>query len=120
MKNYHPIIVGLILILNLGVLSAQVDKGTLKINEKVSFELQKDESHLFAIDLEKDQFVLLKLSQRGIDVLITTFDPDGEKIENFDTPNGKNGPEFITIISDSAGRYKLEVKPFDESQVTGM
>jgi len=119
MKSYHPILLGLILFFPLSVLSAQDNKGELKINETVSFELQKDESHLFTIDLGKDQFVLLKLMQRGIDVEITTFNPEGDEMESFDSPNGKNGPEFITIISNSAGSYKLEVKPLDESQVTG-
>jgi CubicO group peptidase (beta-lactamase class C family) len=118
-KQCHSAIF-LILISHLTVLSAQDNKGELKSNETVSFELQKDESHLFTMDLEKDQFVMLKLTQRGIDVSISTFDPAGNEIENFDSPNGKYGPEFITIISNSAGDYKLEVKPFDESQVTGM
>ena len=120
MKNYHLSIICLILVSNWSLLSAQVDKGELKINEKVSYELQKNGSHLFAIDLDKDQYVLLKLAQRGIDVLITTFNPAGEEIENFDSPYGKNGPEFVTIISNSAGRYKLEVKPSDESQIDGL
>ena len=120
MKNYHPVIIGLILICKLSLLSAQIDKGELKINEKVSFELQKNESHLFTVDLDKDQYVLFKLDQRGIDVLITTFDPAGEKIESFDSPNGNNAPEYITIISNSAGKYKLKVQPLDESQVHGL
>ena len=120
MKDYHPVIICLILICKLSLLSAQVDKGELRINEKVSFELLKNESHLFTVDLDKDQYVLLKLDQRGIDVLITTFDPTGEKIESFDSPNGNNGPEYITIISNSAGSYKLEVKPLDEDQNDGL
>ncbi len=55
MKNYHSILIGLILISHLGALSAQDNKGDLKINETVSYEIQKDESHQFTIDLEKDQ-----------------------------------------------------------------
>lgn len=120
MKNYLPSIVILILIFKLGILSAQLDQGTLKINEKVSKEIQASESHQFTMDLKKDQFVLLELLQHGIDLEIITFNPAGDEIEKFDSPNGKNGPELITIISKSAGKYKLEVKPLDESQDTGM
>ena len=118
-KNYHPILIALILISNFSLLSAQDNQGELKSNETLSFEIQNNESHQFTVDLEKDQFALLKLSQRGIDLMITCFDPAGDEIEKYDSPNGKNGPEFITIISDVAGKYKLEVKPLDESQDAG-
>ncbi len=119
MKIRHLSIISLILISNLSLLSAQDNKGELKSNETLSFEIQKNESNLFTIDLKKDRFALLKLSQRGIDLIITSFDPAGEEMESFDSPNGKNGPEFITINSESAGKYKLVVKPLDESQAAG-
>lgn len=120
MTNRIFSITGLFLFASLSLSLAQENKGELRVGEKVSFELAKEESHQFSIDLEKDQFALLKLSQRGIDVLITTFKPKGEEIETFDTPNGSNGPEYITIVSNTAGIYRLEVKPFDESQDPGL
>jgi CubicO group peptidase (beta-lactamase class C family) len=113
-----PLIAGL-LVSYPGVLSAQDNKGDLNIHERISYEMEPDGSHQFTLELEQDQFVLLKLMQRGMDLLITTFDPAGDKMEDFDSPNGKNGPEYITLLSDAAGRYGLVVKPLIEGQEKG-
>ena len=34
-------------------------------------------------------------------------------MEDFDNPNGKNGPELFTIISSKKGKYIIEVYPLD-------
>jgi CubicO group peptidase (beta-lactamase class C family) len=102
------------------LLNAQVEKGELKGNESLSAQLEKDESHKYTLDLDENQFALLMLYQRGIDVIITTTDPEGGELEIFDSPNGRYGPEYFTIVSAEAGEYGIEVKPFDEFQVKGV
>jgi CubicO group peptidase (beta-lactamase class C family) len=77
------------------------------------------EAHQYMIKLEGDQFAFFKLIQQGIDVIITTYDPDGKKIEEFDSPNGANGPEYIFIVTGKKGNYILEVSPLEEKVPPG-
>lgn len=46
--------------------------------------------------------------------MITTIDPDGKKIQDFDSPNGRKGDEFITLFSDKKGIYSFEVTALEE------
>lgn len=100
-------------------LSAQIQKGELKKGEKALAEIQPTETHRYTLALDKDQYVFLKLMQQGVDVKINTYDPSGDKIEEFDSPNGKVGPELMTIESNEKGIYSLIVSPFDENEPIG-
>jgi CubicO group peptidase (beta-lactamase class C family) len=71
------------------------------------------EKHNYAVELEKDDFVFIRVMQQGIDLAITAFDPKGGKIAEFDSPNGTNGPEFVSIDAASGGVYRFEVKPLN-------
>jgi len=94
-------------------------KGELFKGKLTTSEITPTEKHHYNLSLEKDQFVFFKLMQIGVDMKITTYDPKGEKIEDFDSPNGKNGPELFTLISSKKGVYVIEVSPFDEKEPSG-
>ncbi len=100
-------------------LHAQTKKAELVFNKTFSGEIESGEKHQYAIKLEKDQFAFLKLMQNGIDVLITTFDPNGNKITEFDSPNGDRGFEFFSITSGNKGVYTLEVQPVNNDSAKG-
>jgi len=88
-------------------------------NKQITSSIKNGEKHEYTIKLEVQQFSFIRLNQKGIDILITTYDPDGKKLQDFDSPNGANGPELITIISEKKGNYRIEVKPFDEKEAKG-
>lgn len=91
------------------------DKQTELIKgQKISELLKAGDKHRFTVKLEKDQFAFFRLEQKGVDALITTIDPDGKKLESFDSPNGRKGDELITLFSDKKGDYTLEVTAFEE------
>jgi CubicO group peptidase (beta-lactamase class C family)/flagellar hook assembly protein FlgD len=124
-KNFpmKPLIIRLSVLLlfftPLSILHAQIEKGALIKGKLIASIITPAEKHQYPIHLEKDQFVFLKLMQKGVDIKITTYDSKGKKIETFDSPNGKNGPELFTLISGEKGTYKIEVAPFDEKEPTG-
>ncbi|MEO1261431.1 MAG: serine hydrolase [Bacteroidota bacterium] len=88
-----------------------LEKG--KVYEK---EIAANDSHGYEINLEDDQYFLAVVVQDGIDLMVETYGPDGEKIGNFDSPNGRYGPEFFTIVTAAAGEYRIEVKPLGEEE----
>lgn len=53
----------------------------------------------------------LVVDQRGIDVIVRAFSPAGRQLGEFDTPNGANGPEDVTVIAETAGIYRIDVSP---------
>lgn len=111
--------VALLFISPMAILHAQIEKGELFKGKLISSPISPTEKHQYQIRLEKDQFVFFKLMQKGVDIKITTYDSKGEKMETFDSPNGKNGYELFTLTSGEKGTYKIEVAPFDEKEPSG-
>ncbi|MGB5553238.1 MAG: serine hydrolase [Flavobacteriaceae bacterium] len=101
------------------IVQAQLQKGALVKGKILSSEITPVEKHRYTINLDKDQFAFFKLVQKGVDLKITTYDTKGEKMEDFDTPNGKHGPELFSLISSTKGTYAIEVAPFDENEPSG-
>jgi len=99
--------------------AAQPKQTELLKGSNISATLKQGEKHQYFIRLNEKQFAFLKLVQNGIDVTIAVYDPAGKKIGEFDSPNGKNGPEPITFNSDKRGNYLLEVRPTDEEETAG-
>jgi len=85
----------------------------------ISASIKPGEKHQYTVMLNEKQFAFLRLGQDGVDVTIIAYDPEGKKIREFDSPNGKNGPELITFISDKKGTYLLEVIPTDKEETGG-
>ena len=100
-------------------LQAQSQKGALVKGKTFSSEFKTGEKHQYTLDLKKDQFVFLKLMQQGIDLKVTTYNPANEKIEEFDSPNYRNGYELCTLTSAQNGMYIIEVESIDEEGHTG-
>lgn len=98
---------------------AQTEKGPLNQALDIRDVIAPGETHQYSLKLAANQFAFIQLMQQGIDVKINTYDPSGLKIAEFDSPNGANGPETITLISDIKGEYILEVIPFNEEGPSG-
>lgn len=109
----------LLLLTPIGLIQAQVEKGELFKGKLTSSEITTADKHQYHINLEKDQFVFLKLMQQGIDLKVTTYNTLGEKLEDFDSPNYRNGYELFTLASNKKGKYRIEVESIDEKEHTG-
>jgi len=103
----------------ISILQAQIEKGELVQGKSISSEFNTSEKHQYKINLMKDQFVFFKLMQNGIDLKVTTYNTLNEKLEEFDSPNYRNGYELFTIASDKKGEYLIEVESIDEKDHAG-
>ena len=122
MKNIKTALkcfVCLVFLFQFSQLHAQTKKSELPQNKTISAEITPGEKHQYTVKLEKDQFAFFKVMQKGIDLMVTTFNAEGIKIEDFDSPNGKFGPEYVTLISSQNGSFMLEIRALDSSQPTG-
>lgn len=109
----------LLVLLPTNYLHSQIEKGLLVKGKLVSSDFNSSESHIYTIALKKDHFAFIRLMQKGVDLQVTTYDITGNKVADFDSPNGKNGPELVTLNSTSSGKYRIEVAPFDKSNPIG-
>ncbi|HLO59007.1 MAG TPA: serine hydrolase [Bacteroidales bacterium] len=101
------------------LVNCQTKEFTLTQGTKTSAELKTGETHRYSLNLDANQFVFANLFQRGIDLKITAYDPDGKVLGQFDSPNFRNGDEPITLLSDKKGKYILEVSSIDVKDYKG-
>lgn len=112
-------VIGIFLLLQLIDVHGQIQKGTLLQGKKVAAEITAGAKHQYTVNLEKNQYAIFRLMQKGTDLVITTFNPDGSKREVFDSPNGQNGPEIFTLRSDAKARYLIEISPISDDEPPG-
>lgn len=96
-----------------GAVKAQLEATSLRPGEQVERTITRRMAQSFNISLEQNQVLRLVVEQRGIDVVVRVFSPSGKRMGEFDTPNGKEGPEEVALIADAAGAYRIVVTPLE-------
>lgn len=76
----------------------------------ITRELGGGETHSYRITLDAGQFFRAVIVQQGINLLLTLYGPDGNKICDLDSPLGAEGPEPVSLIAETAGSYRLDVR----------
>jgi hypothetical protein len=90
-------------------LKAQDKQHELIRGKTVSELLKSGEKHSYTVNLQKNMFAFFRLMQEGVDAIITTYDPDGNRIQSFDSPNRRYGEKAVTLFSGKKGTNRLEV-----------
>jgi CHAT domain-containing protein/Flp pilus assembly protein TadD len=91
----------------------------LKPGEPVERELAGDASHNYRVSLASAQYVHFIVEQKGIDVVVVLYGPDGKKLVEVDSPNGTNGPEPLAYVTEAAGEYRLEIRSLEKNAPAG-
>ena len=95
------------------------DMPVLELGKPIERELAGDAAHSYRIVLATNQFLHLVVEQKGIDVVVALFAPDGKKIAEVDSPNGRQGPEPVSAIAEATGNFRLEVRSLDKEAPAG-
>lgn len=91
----------------------------LEIGARVERELKAGEMHEYSVTLTAGQYLRAVVEQKGIDVVVRLFGPDGQKLTEVDSPNGTQGPEPLSMIAEVAGNYRLQVASLEEKVAPG-
>jgi CHAT domain-containing protein/Tfp pilus assembly protein PilF len=86
----------------------------LEPGKPVQREIEGGQSHTYRLTLAAGHYVYAVAEQRGIDLVVAAFAPDGQKLVEMDSPNGTHGPEPIRLLTTYAGEYRLEVRSPDK------
>ncbi|MBA2750208.1 MAG: tetratricopeptide repeat protein, partial [Tatlockia sp.] len=97
----------------------QQEDVELTLGKPIERNLAGNEAHSYKIVLAANQYLHIVVEQRGIDVVVALFAPDGKKIAEVDSPNGTQGEEPISIVAEAAGSYRLEVRSPDAKVEAG-
>ena len=114
-RNLYFLLWLILLNLFFAPLKSQDRQSELKKGVSLSEILKAGDTLRYTVKMDANMFSYFNLLQDGVDVMITTFDPDGKKIQSFDSPNGRKGPEPVTLFSDKKGSYVLEVTALEEN-----
>jgi CHAT domain-containing protein len=126
------LIVGLLLIVaftksiassgaNLPNLSQQESQSPERLfpDKPLQRKLAGGEAHLYEIKLTSEQFLRLVVDQRGIDVALTLFEPNGKKIVVVNNRQGERGLETASLVAVEPGAYRIEVRSTRETDPSG-
>ena len=109
-SKYFLILLACLLTVNLSLPLLGQDKQTELIKGKaISKLLKAGDKHRYTVNLDANKFAYFLLNQNGVDALVTTYDPSGKRIRGFDSPNGRQGYEPVSLFTDKKGSYILEV-----------
>ncbi|TVQ08758.1 MAG: serine hydrolase [Balneolaceae bacterium] len=89
-------------------------ESVITVGESVHTTLPATGIHTFTIVLEPDYFVHGFVNQESVDVVVTIYNPEGEKAAEFDGP--AIGKEFFQFTTKAGGVYRIEVRPFEEDE----
>lgn len=99
---------------------SQVNQSVmLEVGKGLDREIKGDSSHNYLVTIKAGQFLTLSVDQRGIDIEIKLFNPEGKQISQVDSPNGKKGKELLLVIADMTGEYRVEVRSPDPNAGPG-
>ncbi|MEW6210913.1 MAG: CHAT domain-containing protein [Acidobacteriota bacterium] len=74
-------------------------------------ELAGGETHLYEIRIREAQYLRLIVNQKSLDVVVAVTGPDGKKIIEADNPNGMEEAERVSLVSQTEGVYRIEIRP---------
>jgi CHAT domain-containing protein/Tfp pilus assembly protein PilF len=91
----------------------------LIIDTPLTHEMNGGEAHTYRVTITSGQYLRVLVNQQGIDVVVSLVDPKGQKVLEVDSPNGNRGPEPLSIIAETSGKYLIDVRSPDKTAKPG-
>jgi CHAT domain-containing protein/tetratricopeptide (TPR) repeat protein len=91
----------------------------LELGNAVEREMAGGQAHAYRLTIAVGQYLHAVVDQRGIEVSVAIFDPDGKKLIEVDSPNGAKGPKPVSLVAEISGDYRLEVRSPDKGAASG-
>src|SRR5262249_59844754 len=89
--------------------ASQQSPPALEEGRPAERELAGGEIHAFQVALAAGQYLRVVVNQRGIDIGLKLFGPDGQRLVEMDSPNATQGLEIASVIAAQSGSYRIEV-----------
>ena len=83
--------------------------STLELGKPIERALTAGQAHSYQLKLAEGEYARVVVDQRGINLEVILFSPDGVEIVELDRAGV--GLEYISALGEPAGTYRLEVRP---------
>jgi CHAT domain-containing protein len=80
--------------------------------KEIEARLEPGQIHNYQITLEADEFIHIKLTQKGLDAIVSLYTPARQKWAEQDSHIENRGQEKLWFVTDTAGEYTVEIKAF--------
>lgn len=114
LKSVRFLFLTLVSISTVAARAAQFEAASLQPGSAVERTITRGEIHTFGIKLEQNELLQLVVEQHGVDVVVRLFSPAGKSLGEFDSPNGTNGPENVSLIANAPGLYRVQLLPLQQ------
>ena len=94
--------------------TTDLTETAIKVGDSIQNSLSYMSVHSYTIELEPDHFVFGFVNQKSVDVVVTIYNPEGDKTAEFDGPD--RGKESFQFETKSGGVYRIDVAPFEEDK----
>jgi Tetratricopeptide repeat len=91
----------------------------LEPSKPIERELAGGQSHSYQMTLAAGQYVRLVIGQRGIDVVVKLFGPDGKQAAAFNSEIRTQGRESLEWVGEAAGSYRVDVSATYKNAAAG-
>ncbi len=91
----------------------------LTLSQPIQRDIKGGETQPFLVKLLPNQTARIEIEQKGIDVSIAAFKPNGEKFIETESPSGLLGNDLILVTATEIGDYKIEISPADPKSPQG-
>jgi CHAT domain-containing protein len=91
----------------------------LRPGQQTEREMTGAQTHRYQLSLQKDEFLQVRVEQKGVDVTLKLLDSGGTVLATMDSPNDKQGPETLSLVASQAGGFVLEVSVLDAKAEKG-
>lgn len=119
----HPPLLALLITLSAlsvpGQPSGPPDARPLPPAQAVAREFNGERVHAYRVTLAADEFLQVRVEQKGVDVVLKMYDSRRRLLAQADSPNGADGPETLTWVAEAAGEYEIEVSILDGEPARG-
>ena len=83
---------------------------SLQPGKLIQREIANGEAHSYTLTLATGQYAYVTVNQKGVDVVVTAYGPDGTQIVEMNGPTHNHGLEPVFLLADSPGTYRLKVE----------
>jgi CHAT domain-containing protein len=97
----------------------QGDIGALEPKIPVERELAGGQTHSYRVSLMAGKYLRVMVEQKGVDVAMTLFSPDGAKLAEIILPHTLQGRKVIIAVAEQSGNHRLEVRSQKNEAATG-
>ncbi|MGH9971104.1 MAG: CHAT domain-containing protein [Pyrinomonadaceae bacterium] len=82
-------------------------------------QLNGGETHSYRVSLNAGEFFYALVEQKGIDIAVTLFGPDGDKIAVTDSPNARWDTEPVLVVAGKSGDYRVDLSSRNANAAPG-